>query len=219
MLLGVLRLFDYGPSANCYKVRLVLTQLGIPYEKVPVDIFAGETQTADFLAKNPAGRTPVLELETGECLPESNAILLYLVEGTPLMPHDRIERARVWQWLFFEQNLLEPNLGTATMWRRTGRAERRPEIYAMRIQAARDALGILDRHLAGRLFLVGDRYTAADACLYAYTHKAGEADIELGDYPAVEAWLRRVEAEPGFLNDLEPYQPNAMVGAGESIHG
>jgi glutathione S-transferase len=214
----VLRLYDYGPSANCYKVRLALGQLGIPYEKVPVDIFAGETLTPEYLAKNPSGRTPVLELDSGECLAESNAIVVYLVEGTSLMPTDAIERARVWQWLFFEQNLLEPNLGTAAFWNKTGRATQRPQVYAQRLEAARAALELIERQLDGRRFLVGDRYTAADLCVYAYAHKAGEADIDLASYPAVAAWIGRVEKQPGFFDDLEPYRPNAMAGAGDSVH-
>lgn len=213
------RLYDYGPSANCYKLRLAMAQLGIPYERVPVDIFAGETLTPEYLARNPAGRTPVLELDSGESLAESNAILLYLVEGTSLMPTDPLERARVWQWLFFEQNLLEPNLGTAAFWKKTGRAAERPEVYAQRLDAARSALEMLDRHLEGRSFLVGNRYTVADLCLYAYAHKAGEADIDVAAYPAVAEWLASVEAQAGFVNDLEPYRPNAMAGAGESVHG
>jgi len=213
------KLYDYGPSANCFKARLVMAQLGIPYEKVPVDLFAGETLTEEHLARNPAARTPVLELDTGECLPESNAIVLYLAEGTELVPADPIERARVLGWLFFEQNLLEPNVGTATFWKLTGRAEERPEVFTQRLESGRNALAVLERALTGNRFLVGDRYTVADLCLYAYTHKAPQAEIDLGDYPAVETWLARVEATPGFVNDLTTYPPNAMAGAGESVHG
>jgi glutathione S-transferase len=215
----MLKLYDYGPSANCFKARLVMTQLGIPFEKVPVDLFAGETLTGEYLARNPAARTPVLELESGESLPESNAIVLYLAEGTELLPADRIQRARVLGWLFFEQNLLEPNVGTATFWKLTGRADERPEVFAQRIEAGRNALSALERGLAGREFLVGERYTVADLCLYAYAHKAPQAGIDLGDYPAVSSWLAHVEATPGFVNDLTPYPPNAMAGAGESVHG
>lgn len=119
----MLRLYDYAASANCYKARLALAQLGLEYERVPVDIFAGESTTPAYREKNPAGRTPVLEPDSGEALAESNAILLYLGEGTPLVPGPLLERARVWQWLFFEQNLFEPNVGTARFWRLTGREE------------------------------------------------------------------------------------------------
>ena len=216
----MLRLYDYAASANCYKARLLLAQLGLPYERVPVDIFAGESTTPAYLAKNPAGRTPVLELDAGETIAESNAILLYLCEGTPFVPDDLLERARVWQWLFFEQNLFEPNVGTARFWRLTGRDEARPELFAARVESARAALGTLDAGLEGRDFLLGARYTVADVSLYAYAHVAGEAGIDPAAYPAVAAWLVRVEGTPGFMNDLEPYPANARAGAaGESVHG
>ena len=214
-----LRLYDFGPSANCLKARILLAHLGLRYERVPVDLFAGETLSAEYLARNPAGRTPVLELADGECLPESNAILLYLAEGTPYLPGDRLGRARVHQWLFFEQNLLEPNVGTARFWRLTGRDEQRPEVYAQKLEAGRAALEALERGLAGHDFLTGGRYTVADIGLYAYTHIADEAGFDMDAFPAVGRWLARVEAQPGFVNDLEPYPPNARVGAGDrSVH-
>lgn len=201
-------------------MRLLLAQLGIPYERVPVDLFAGETLTEEYLAKNPAGRTPVLELESGEHLAESNAICLFLAEGTPLLPDDRIERARVHQWLFFEQNLLEPNVGTAQFWRKTGREAAQPEAFAQRVAAGRRALAALERQLASCEFVVAGRYTVADACLYAYAHTAEGAGIGLAEFPAVSAWLARVEATPGFVNDVQPYPPNAMAGAGGwTVHG
>jgi glutathione S-transferase len=217
----MLRLYDYAASANCYKARLLLAQLGVAYERVPVDIFAGESTTPAHLARNPAGRTPVLELDGGETIAESNAILLYLGEGTPFVPDDELlERARVWQWLFFEQNLFEPNVGTARFWRLTGRDDARPEVFAARVESARAALGTLEAGLEGRDFLLGGRYTVADVSLYAYAHVAGEAGIDMTAYPAIAAWLRRVEATPGFMNDLEPYPANARAGAaGGSVHG
>jgi glutathione S-transferase len=214
-----LRLYDYGPSANCLKVRILLGHLGLRYERVPVDLFAGETLSAAYLARNPAGRTPVLELADGECLPESNAILLYLAERTRYLPDDRLGRARVHQWLFFEQNLLEPNVGTARFWRLTGRAEQRPEVFAQKLDAGHAALEALERGVAGREFLAAGRYTVADIALYAYSHIAHEAGIDMDAFPSVRAWLARVEARPGFVNDLEPYPPGAMAGAGErSVH-
>jgi glutathione S-transferase len=216
----VLRLYDYAASANCYKARLLLTQLGLPYERVPVDIFAGESTTAEHLARNPAGRTPVLELDSGQTIAESNAILLYLGEGTPFVPEALGERARVWQWLFFEQNLFEPNVGTARFWRLTGRETLKPEVFAARLDSARAALDTLDRGLAGRRFLLGGVYTVADVSLYAYAHVAGDAGIDMGEYGDVGAWLRRVEATPSFVNDLEPYPPGATAGTGgPSVHG
>ena len=214
------RLYDYAASANCYKARLLLAQLGLDYERVTVDIFAGDTTTAAYRAKNPAGRTPVLELDSGETIAESNAILLYLGEGTPFIPAELRERARVWQWLFFEQNLFEPNVGTARFWHLTGRAALQPEVFAARLESAAAAVATLDEGLAGRDFLLGDRYTVADVSLYAYAHVAHEAGIDTGPHRALGAWLARVEATDGFVNDLEPYPENARPGAGgASVHG
>jgi glutathione S-transferase len=214
------RLYDYAASANCYKARLLLAHLGRPYERVQVDIFAGESTTPAYRAKNPAGRTPVLELDSGETIAESNAILLYLGEGSAFVPDELVERARVWQWLFFEQNLFEPNVGTARFWRLTGRDADRPEVFAARLESARAALAVLDDGLGDREFLLGGRYTVADISLYAYAHVAGDAGIDMAAYPAVTAWLRRVERTPGFVNDLEPYPASAGAGAGGgSVHG
>ena len=215
-----MRLYDYAASANCYKPRLLLAQLGVDYERVPVDIFAGESTTSEYRAKNPAGRTPVLELDSGDTVAESNAILLYLGEGTQLVPQELVERARVWQWLFFEQNLFEPNVGTARFWRLTGRDSTSPEVFGARLESARAALGVLAEGLRGKEFLLGERYTVADVSLYAYAHVAADAGIDLGAHPEVVAWLRRVEGTPGFMNDLEPYPESARAGAGgSSVHG
>jgi glutathione S-transferase len=207
----MLRLHDYGPSANCLKVRILLRQLGLEFERVPVDIFAGESRTDAYRALNPAARTPVLGLESGEAIAESGAILLYLAEGTPMLPSDPVSRAHVHQWLFFEQNLLEPHVGTARFWRLTGRDLERPEAFERHLEAGRDSLAILDGHLAAREFLVDDRYTVADIALYGYTHAAHEAGYDPAGYPSTGRWLGRVEATPGFENDLEPYYPNARV--------
>lgn len=207
-----MRLYDYLPSANGYKVRLLLSWLGRPYELVPVDIFAGESRTEDFLRnKNPDGRIPVLEPEPGRFLAESNAILLFLAEGTPLLPEDAFERAQVHQWLFFEQNSLEPNVGTARFWHLTGRAPRHPEAFRMRVERGQEALGALDRHLRGRTFLVGERPTVADIALYAYSHVAPEGGFDLEGCPALSAWLERVKARPGHIGALAPYTANAYV--------
>ncbi len=213
-----LKLYDYAASANCYKARLLLAQLELPYERVPVDIFAGESQSDAFRALSPAGRTPVLEVEAGIAIAESNAILLFLAEGSALLPEPLLQRARVWQWLFFEQNLLEPNIGTGRFWILTGRAEGRDELVRRWQKVGRHSLDVLERRLAGHEFLLDTGYSVADVGLYAYTHLAGDAGIELGDYPGVEAWLRRVEAQPGFMNDLEPYPEHAGSG-GRSAHG
>jgi glutathione S-transferase len=215
----MLKLYDYPASANCYKVRLLLAQLGREYERVPVDIFAGESTAPEHLARNPAGRTPVLELDSGETIAESNAILLFLAEDTHLLPGSLLERARVWQWLFFEQNLLEPNVGTARFWHLTGRDVERPEVFAARLESGRSALDALERHFDGSRFLLGDAYTVADVSLFAYAHVAHEAGIEMEPYPSVRAWLEEVRRTDGFVDDLEPYPSNARAGTGgRSVH-
>lgn len=215
-----MKLYDYAASANCLKVRILLAHLGLPYERVPVDIFAGESQTPEHLARNPAGRTPVLEHDSGETLAESNAILLFLARGTRYLPGEPVEEARVWQWLFFEQNLVEPNVGSARFWRLTGRDELRREVWERHRASGAAALGILERHVARHEFLVGGRYTVADIGLYGHTHVAPDAEIDLEALPAVRAWLARVESQPGFVNDLDPYPPSARAGAGgASVHG
>jgi len=207
----MLRLYDDPASANCLKVRVLMRQLGLEWERLPVDLFAGETRTPEYFERNPAGRTPVLVLDDGEALAESGAILLFLAEGTPFLPDGRLERARVHQWLFFEQNLLEPNVGTARFWKLTARDGLRPEVFAQKVEAGKDALAVLERGLTGRPFLVAGRYSVADLALYAYTHVAGDAGIEMSPYRSVTDWLARVEALPGFANDLEPYPPNARA--------
>ena len=214
-----MRLYDYGPSANCLKARLVLGRLGIPCERVPVDIFAGETLTPEYLKRNPDGRTPVLELDDGTCLAESNAIALYLAEGSDLVPEDPVDRARVMQWLFFEQNRLEPNVGSARFWRLTGRADERAGVFARLVEAGEGALAALDRHLTSRDYLVGERLTLADLVLACYAAAGEGAGIDMARYPAVSAWLARLDRE-GVSTAVEPYPPNAMAGAaGGTVHG
>ena len=190
----MLTLFDYGPSANCLKVRVLLRQLGVEYERVNVDIFAGESRTDEYRELNPAGRTPALRLDDGRALAESNAILLYLAEGTPFLPADAVERAHVHQWLFFEQNLLEPNVGTARFWRLTGRDRQRPEAFEQRREVGEEALRVLDEYLVRHDFLVAGRYSVADIALSAYTHVAAEAGIDMTAFrsigPGWPAWRR-----------------------------
>jgi|tagenome__1003787_1003787.scaffolds.fasta_scaffold20847406_2 glutathione S-transferase len=210
-----MKLYDYPASANCLKARILIAQLGLDVERVPVDLFAGETGSPEYLARNPAGRTPVLELDDGRTIPESNAILLYLAEGSDLLPADRVDLARVHGWLFFEQNLVEPNVGSARFWRLTGRDAGNEAIVERLAAGGTSALGVLDRALEHEPFLVAGRYSVADISLYAYVHVAGDAGIDLERFPAVTAWLRRVEATPGFVSELAPYPPNAMAGAGE----
>jgi len=214
-----MRLYDYSASANCLKVRILASQLGLDIERLPVDIFAGDTLTDDYLARNPAGETPVLELPSGAHLAESNAILLYLAEDSLLLPDDREERAQVYRWLFFEQSAVVPAIGSARFWILTGRDAGREDELERRLRGARSVLALLDGHLAANAYLVGGRYTLADVAVYGYTHAAPDAGIDLGDFPHVRRWLASVEAQPGFVNDLVTYPENARPGVGASIYG
>jgi glutathione S-transferase len=212
-----LRLYDYTASANCLKVRMLLAQLEQPYERVPVDIFAGDTLTDEYAAINPARSTPVLQIGASTYLSESNAILVYLADGTPLFPDDALRRAEVVRWLILEQTDVMPSLGGLRFRLLTGRlaAEDRDALRRRKLGDA--ALAALDRHLHARDFLV-DTYSIADIAVYAYTHVAPEAGYELAAYPAVERWLERVEEQPRFVNDLAPYPENARPGASTSIY-
>ena len=213
-----MRLYDYTASANCYKARLLLAQLGRPYERVPIDIFAGDTLTDDFAAKNPVRSTPVLETDDGRYLQESNAILWYLADGTEFLPDDAFDRAHVLKWLIVEQTDVMPGIGGLRFRLLTGRwSADQPEAVARR-KLGLDALRMLEAQLEEHAFFVGDRYTVADIALYAYTHTAPDAGFDLSEFPAVAAWLRRVEQQPGFMNDLAPYPANARAGASVSMY-
>ena len=197
----MLRLHDNLTSGNGFKVRLLLAQLGLPYQRIEYDIDRRETRTPEFLLKNPNGRIPVLELEDGTFLPESDAILWYLAEGTRFLPDDRRLRAEVLQWMFFEQYTHEPNIATVRYWI-THAVPVTPLIElsmpAKRAQGAA-ALGVMEGHRARHRFFVGERYTIADIALYAYTHVAGEGGFDLAPYENVRAWLARVAAQPGYV--------------------
>ena len=197
----MLRLHDNLSSGNGYKVRLLLAQLGLPFERIEYDIDRAETRTPEFLARNPNGRVPVLELDSGEFLPESNAILCYLAEGTTFLPADRLARARVLQWLFFEQYSHEPNIATLRFWI-THNVEMTPERQAAlpgKRTQGHAALAVMEGHLKDRAFFVGERYSIADIALYAYTHVADQGGFDLQPYPQVRAWLARVAAQPGYI--------------------
>lgn len=196
----MLTLYDYLSSGNGYKCRLLLAQLGIPYRRVELDILKGETRTTEFLAKNPNGRIPALSLEDGTVLSESDAILFYLAEGTPFLPDDRLGRAQVLQWLFFEQYSHEPFIAVARFIHHLLPPDtpRRAELPRLE-QGGHAALGVMERRLADHPFLVADRYTIADIGLYAYTHVAGEGGFDLAGYPGVRAWLARVAGQPRYL--------------------
>jgi glutathione S-transferase len=201
-----MKLYEHASSGNCLKCRLVLRQLDLPYESVSVDLFLGETRTAEHFARNPDGRVPVLETDAGDTIPESGAILLHLAEGTPLLPAPgTLERTRVHQWMFFEQNRIEAELAFARFLKLAGRDATLPEAFAQRLERGRDALAALDRGLADRRpFLAGDDYTVADIALYGYGHCGADAGADPREHPHVAAWLDRVEATPGFVNDLGP---------------
>jgi glutathione S-transferase len=203
-------LYDHPASGNCMKARILLRQLDVPFERVTVDLFTGETRTPQHFGRNPDGRIPVLELDDGQTIPESGAILAYLAEGTEYLPADRLARARVAQWMFFEQNRIEAELSYARFLKLSGRSEQIPEAFKNRLERGRDALVALDRGLSdGREFIAGD-YSIADIALYAYVHCAEDAGAELAPHDAITAWLRRVEATPRFENDLEPLPAHAL---------
>lgn len=217
--MAVLRLYDYAASANCYKARLLLAQLGIEYERAPVDIFDGDTLTDEYELLNPHRSTPVLQLPDGRTLVESNAILWYLAAGTRFLPGDPFAQAEVCRWLIYEQTDVMFMIGGLRFRLITGRWTPEHEEAQRRHAGAHETLGILDRHLAGRAFLVGDRYSIADVAVFAYAHVAEEARLDTSGYPGFLAWLDRVRAQPGFVDDLEPYPPNAAALAGRSIYG
>ena len=209
-----MRLYDHPASANCMKARIALRQLGVPYEAVTVDLFRRETRTPEHMARNPDGRVPVLELDSGRTIPESGAILLYLAEGTQLLPDDRLERATVHQWMFFEQNQIESSLAVARFLVLTGRDEKHRAVTDSLVARGHGALSSLARGLADeRPFICGDDYTVADIALYAYVHCAHEAGADAREHGTIGAWLERVEATPGFENDLAPFPAHAMVAS------
>jgi len=196
----MLTLFDYLDSGNGYKIRVALALTGRRYRWVELDIMRGETRTPTFLAKNPNGRIPTLELEDGTCLAESNAILWYLAEGTALLPEERLARAQVLQWMFFEQYSHEPYVATPRYILKHLPADspRRAEL-PQRLTQGRAALAVMERHLESRSYFVAERLTIADIALYAYTHVAHEAELDLEPYPRVRAWLARVAARAGWM--------------------
>jgi glutathione S-transferase len=191
-------LYSMRRSGNCYKVRLALEQLGLSYQLIEIDILKGETRTPEFLAKNPSGHVPLLQVTPGRYLPESNAILWFLAGHTPLAPADRIDRADALQWMFFEQNSLQPNLGAAWFWLTLIKGGRELQMHAFEewMEKGYQALGVMEQHLATRRFFAADRYTIADIALYAYTHVAHECEYDITGFPAVRDWLARVAAQP-----------------------
>ena len=193
-------LYEFSSSGNCYKLRLAMAQLGISFRRIEKDITRGETRTEDFLAINPNGRIPVLVTPDDKVLPESSAALWYLARDSKLMPEEAFEQAQVLQWMFFEQYNHEPNIATSRYWIHVlGERGKYAEALAEKQQKGHDALRVMESHLSGRDFFVGGDYSIADIALYAYTHVAGQGDFSLADYPAIRAWLKRVEQQPGYV--------------------
>ena len=187
-------------SGNCYKVKLALHQTGQLYEWTHVDVTKAETRTPEFLALNPNGKIPLLVFDDGRMLPESNAILNFLADGSPLLPTDRWERALVLQWMFFEQYTHEPSVAVARYIVRY--LERPPEREARlqeTLKSGAKALGVMEAHLAKNEFFAAGRYTIADIALYAYTHVAEEGLFDLGAYPNIRTWLARVKSQPDYV--------------------
>ncbi len=213
----MIRLYDYLPSGNGYKLRLLLCQLGIPFELVEMDITKGETRTPEFLRKNPNGRIPLIELENGEFLAESGAGLFYFAEGSRFLPDDRWRRAQVLQWMFFEQYSHEPYIAVARAWLHLfGLDDERRRQLPQKQKLGDDALAVMESHLAGHTFFVAERYTIADIALYAYTHVADQGGFDLTRFPAVQTWLQRVREQPEHVTidqrDFPRPTPKPRIG-------
>ncbi|RKQ69529.1 glutathione S-transferase [Litorimonas taeanensis] len=188
-----MKLYDYLPSGNSYKVRWLLSYLGLSYTHIPIDIHKRETHTPEFLNKNPAGQIPLLELEDGRLLAESNAILTFLAEGSDLIPDDAFERAKMMQWMFWEQYRHEPAIAVARFIRNYAMDSRSDELPAL-MTKGEAVLNIMDDHLSERDWFVGTSRSLADIALYAYTHVADEAGFDLSQFSSIKAWLARFEA-------------------------
>ncbi|MGE0115619.1 MAG: glutathione S-transferase family protein [Steroidobacteraceae bacterium] len=196
----MLRVYGEVFSGNCYKVKLLLNQLDLKHEWIPVDLLRHETRTPEFLAKNPNGKVPVLELTNGLFLAESNAIIHYLADGTPLLPHGRFQHAQVLQWLFFEQYSHEPYIATSRfIIRSLGRPADQEALLQSKVAPGYRALDVMEKHLSTHHFFVADRYTIADIALYAYTHVAHEGGFDLDNHPKIRTWLQRIRDQVGYI--------------------
>jgi glutathione S-transferase len=201
------KLYSMQRSGNSYKVRLALALLDAPYRAIEIDILRGESRTPDFLAKNPSGQVPLLEVAEGRYLAESNAILWYLAVGTPLAPENRMDRAEALQWMFFEQHALEPNIGAAYFWLSLVRGGRELQTHALEdwMERGYAALQVMENHLKTNDFFAAGQLTVADIALYGYSHVANLCDFDLDAFPSIRAWLRRIERTPGFVTmDWQP---------------
>jgi len=196
----VLKVYGDVYSGNCFKVKLLLSHLALPHEWVHVDILKKETRTSNFLAKNPYGKIPLIEIEPGTFLSESSAILNYLAEGTSFLPKDRLERARILQWMSFEQYSHEPYIATARfIIRYLGRPSHLEENLQQKMGPGYQALDAMEQHLSSQAFFVAERYTIADIGLYAYTHVAHEGGFDMSKYSAIASWIARVRSQAGYV--------------------
>lgn len=194
------KLYDFLPSGNGYKVRLLLTQLQIPFELIQLNILNRETRTAEFLQKNPNGKIPVLEIDSNKFIFESNAILYYLSQGTDYFPQDKYQQSQVMQWLFFEQYSHEPNIATPRFWiTELKQAEEYREQIEQKRKLGYKALNIMEQHLKNRDFFVANKYTIADIGLYAYTHVAEEGGFDLSNFLAINSWFKKVKSQPRHI--------------------
>jgi len=200
-----MKLYDYGPSQNCFKVRLLASHLSLALDVVPVSIFEGEASSSDFLAKNPMGTVPVLETDSGQYLPESNAIISFLAEGTPYLPREAMARAQVTRWLMFEQRYIQTSISRLRYWTLTDKLDQ----FAQDIGTARKlgdrVLDVLDSELGKRPFIAGDSYTIADMSVFAYSHVAADAAFEVWQRKNLQRWFDRVRTQPGFAGTVVPY--------------
>jgi glutathione S-transferase len=195
-----MRLYNYTPSGNCYKVRLLCAQLGLPLERVEIQLRMTPDVARDYRRINPLGRVPALVLDDGQVLAESNAILWYLAEGTPFVPADRLGRARALAWMFWEQYDHEPTIAVARAWQSYfGVPPGKDDELEDRRRRGYAALDVMEGHLAGATFFVGEAYSIADIALYAYTHVCHEGGLSLERYPAIRAWLERVRTQAGHI--------------------
>ncbi len=196
-----MKIYGMTDSGNCYKPRLLLAKLGRPFEHVEVSSHDGSTRSPDFVAKNPNAMVPLLELDDGRLLAESNAMLLFLGEGTRFIPQDAYQRGLAYQWLFFEQYSHEPYIAVrrALLTFPSRAKDATPERLAQTLERGNKALELMDRHLGVQPFFAGESISVADIALYAYTHVADDGGFDLAQYPAVGEWLRRVEEDPGHV--------------------
>lgn len=197
-------LYGYNSSGNCYKIKLLLNQLKIPFDYKEVDIVRGESRTEEYLKINPVGCIPALVISKNETLVESNAILFYISEGTHFLPSEKLNKSKVLQWLFFEQYKHEPNIATLRFWKKILKRNENQEEWKTKIEEKMkngyNALKIMEDHLSDKDFFVDNKYTIADICLYAYTHKAYEAGFDLSLFPNINKWIEKIEKQDNYIN-------------------